>query len=309
MVNVVYHLVGVGAATSIGTTTMQTQGNRVFILAGVSQYVLPPGVVIYPTSDTIAVGTTAYIVGSSQFYTIGQVAWNNTVQVQGVDWQFVAPFTHIIELLVSPSSVHTPVQLTYDRWNIGVSTGFEITDSPVSFTVSNTTIVAEELPQPDDSITVFFTANRAMPNPQSLMAIYPLIVDDMLSIYNLYDAPNGFQTYRPIGYQVLDMSLLAVFTWDGTAWGSAVSLANGSQFYVKRLRTIYQIDGLNVVAQYVVGSGLDAAFPQVIAYPRFGEGIGKNLINDGVAGNAQIAYPAAYEVAISPGDYDSWVHP
>jgi hypothetical protein len=303
-----FRLIGVSARAQAAVYSAALGGNdRVFFIAGVKQDVLPPGMQMYPTSDTYNVATTTpYIIGSSPAYTIAQVSWNNVVKTRDVDWQLVAPFTHIIKIL-DPAHVITPVQLIYGRWNIGVRAGFEVTAYPIPFSFLDTSILAEDIPAPGQYFTVNFTQNRMLSNPQSLFAIYPLIVDDMLTDHTLYDPPLGFQSYRPIGYQVFEISTLQIFTWDGVEWANTASPSNGIQFYVKRLRTIYEIVGSTVVSRYVAGSGLNPSYPQVIAYPPFGEGIGKNLLTDAFAPTAAVEFPAAYEVSLSPGDYDPWV--
>jgi hypothetical protein len=244
-----------------------------------------------------------YVIGSSQFYTIGAVYWNGAVRTQGVDWEFVPPFTHIIRILAH--SFTTPVTLVYYRWNIGVSVGFKVTSYPVPFSFLNTTIVAEAPPPQGQYFTVSFIADRIANNPQTLFSIFPVMVDDMLADHTAYDEPLGFQTYRPRCYQVLDTTLMKIFEWTGSAWIAVQVVATGTSFYVKSLRQVWENQAGTAVLKYTAGDGPSGSYPEAITYPAFGEGIGKNLLIDGFSAEAPTQYPAAYQVCSTPGTYDS----
>jgi hypothetical protein len=105
---------------------------------------------------------------------------------------------------------------------------------------------------------------------------------------------------------VLDLNLLRIFEWDGAVWNASTVLTNGALFYVKRLRSIYQIVGGTPIVRFAAGDAANPSYPQALTYPNFGEGIGKNLLVDGFSANAAVDYPAAYEVAVSAGDFDPW---
>lgn len=280
---------------------------RVFIIAGRNQKVLSPGLALYPTSDVVAYNADTYVIGSSQNYTIGQVSWDLDLKIQNVDWEFVAPFTHIIKVL-NPPAPGTHIQLTYFRWNIGAVDGFQVTSYPVPFSFLNTTIIAENVPPPGDFFIVNFARERILNNPQTVFSLYPLTVDDMQVSHTLYDSPNGFETYRPEGYRVLDLIEMQVFTWNGSTWDTDVSVPDGTTFYVKRLRGIYQRIGDATTLKFNAGDTIpNGDYPQALTYPLYGEGVGKNLLVDGFSGNAAVDYPAAYQIAQSPGDFDPWV--
>jgi hypothetical protein len=317
-------LTGVSATAQVGTVSNTgTPGPRTFFIASTTQKVIAPGMQMYPTSDTINMGPTPYIIGSSQFYTIGQVIWNGTVKVEGVDWEFVRPFTHIIKILNPPSLgaygdglfgrgnysagqvVGTPITLVYVKWNIQVTQGFTVTSYPVPFAFSNTTIVADAIPPIGQYFTVRFVGNRIVNNPQTLFSIFPVMVDDMLADHTAYDEPNGFQTYRPECYQVLDTTVMQIFEWTGSAWVAVQEVSSGTSFYVKSLRQVWKNQMGTAVLKYTAGDGPSGSYPQAITYPAFGEGIGKNLLVDGFSADAPTQYPAAYQVISSPGTYDS----
>lgn len=324
------HLVGVYATTQIATMGEMLSPNilllgveasadsgeisgtgfpstRVFIIAGRSQKYLAPGVALYSTSDVVNYSADTYVIGSSPNYTIGQVSWDSAVKVQGVDWQFVAPFNHIVKIL-NPPALGTHIQLIYYRWNIGVPDGFTVTSYPVPFSFLNTTIIAEDVPPPGEFFTVDFVRDRPMDNPQTVFALFPLIVDDMLVNHTLYDDPTGFETYRPAGYRVLDISDMQVYAWNGSVWNLDMALPDGTLFYVKRLRGIYQRIGNATIAKFRAGDTIpNVLYPHALTYPAYGEGVGKNLMADGFSANAAVDFPASYQIAASPGDFDPWV--
>lgn len=301
-------LIGVSATAEVGTFPASTfPGPRTFFIAGVAPQPIPPGIVMLPTSDTVPMttaGGVSYAVGSSQFYTVGQVSWSNELKTQGVDYQFVSPFSHIIRIL-DPSTVSGDITLVYNRWNIGVRAGFKVNSYPVPFSFTGTSIRAERPPPPDRYFTVQFTTTRPGTNPQTLFSLSPLMVDDMLADHTVYDGAKGFQTRRPECYQVLDTTLMQIFEWTGSAWIAIQDVASGTSFYVKTLRAIYENQGGVAVRKYTAGDGPNSSYPQAITYPVFGEGIGKNLIADGFSQNARTQYPAAYQVCSTPGTYAS----
>jgi hypothetical protein len=299
-------LPGVTATAQIGTFSHAgIPAPRTFFIASTTQQVIAPGVQMYPTSDTINLGSESpYIVGSSQFYTIGKVIWNGATRVEGTDWKLVSPFSHIIQILDLPS-VGTPITLVYTRWNIQVTKGFTVTSHPVPFSFTNTTIVAEDVPPPNQHFTISYTVNRIGNNSQTLFSIFPLMVDDMLDDHLLYDEPLGFQTYRPDCYQVLDTTLMQIFEWTGYAWLAIADVPSGTSFYVKSLRQVWKNQAGTAVLKYTAGDGPNDSYPQAITYPAYGEGIGKNLLVDGFSSEAATNYPAAYQVCSTPGTYDS----
>jgi hypothetical protein len=281
-------------------------GDRTFIIGAIEQVPIAPGIVLLPTSEDIVLGSTSpYVIGSSQFYTIGQVYWDSALKVEGVDWEFVDPFRHVIRLL-TPPSLGTTISLIYYRWNIGVRSGFKVNSYPVPFAFTGTTIVAERVPQLNTFFTVEYTTVRPGDNPRSLFAIMPFMVDDLLVSHTLYDGSSGFQTYRPVDYTVYDTTNNEVWKWDGNAWFSLGPYASGTQFYVKSLRQIYEYNGSTAVVVYTAGDG-PSTIAEVLTYPLFGESIGKNFLADAFSVNAAIDYPSAYEVALRPGDYDPWI--
>jgi hypothetical protein len=296
---------GVSATTQVGTfSDAGIPGPRTFFIASTTQKVIAPGMQVYPTSDTINLGSSPYIVGSSQFYTIAQVIWNGAVKVEGTDWKFVSPFSHIIQILNEPAE-GTPITLRYVRWNIQVSSGFHITAHPVAFSFTGTTIVADAMPPIDKHITVHFAVSRIANNPQTLFSIFPLMVDDMLADHTLYDGSKGFQTYRPDCYTVLDTMLMQIFEWTGSRWIAVADVSDGTSFYVKSLRQVWANQAGTAVLKYTAGDGPSGSYPQAITYPAFGEGVGKNLLVDGFSSEAATQYPAAYQICQSPGPYDS----
>jgi hypothetical protein len=339
-------LTGVSATAQVSNISQAGfPGPRTFFIGSTTQKVIAPGVQMYPTSETIDLGSSPYIVGSSQFYTIGQVIWNGAVKVEGVDWEFVSPFTHIIKILNPPSIgsygggpygpggygvgqnlpspgaysagtygqgnygsgnfVGTPITLRYVRWNIGVTQGFQVTSYPVAFSFSNTSIVADAMPPIDQYFSVNFIGNRIANNPQTLFSIFPVMVDDMLDNHLLYDEPNGFQSYRPNCYTVVDTSDWNVYEWTGSSWRVISAISTGTSFYLKTTRQVWENQAGTAVLKYTAGDGPDGSYPQAVTYPAFGEGIGKNLLIDGFSSEAATNYPAAYQVCQSPGLYDS----
>jgi hypothetical protein len=299
------NLTGVSATAQSGTfSETGIPGPRTFFIGSTIQQVIAPGMQMYPTSDTIDLGSSPYILGSSQFYSIGLVVWNGAAKVEGTDWRPVSPFSHIIEILNLPAE-GTPITLRYVRWNIQVTEGFTVTSYPAPFSFINTTIVAEEVPPVGQFFHVSFAVNRIANNPQTLFSIFPVMVDDMLADHTIYDGSKGFQTYRPRCYQMLDTSLMQIFEWTGSSWIAISDVANGTSFYVKSLRAIYQNDAGVAVLKYTAGDGPSDSYSQAITYPPFGEGIGKNLLVDGFSADAPTQYPAAYQVCSTPGTYDS----
>jgi len=296
---------GVQASAQVGSFPARSfPGSRTFFIASTTQKVIAPGMQMYPTSDTINLGPSPYIAGSSQFYAIGQVIWNGAVKVEGTDWSFVSPFSHIVKILNEPT-VGTPITLRYVRWNIQVTRGFTVTSYPVPFSFVNATIVADAMPPIDKYFTVNFIGNRIANNPQTLFSIFPLMVDDMLVDHTLYDGSKGFQTYRPRCYQVLDTTLMQIFEWTGSAWVAVRDVANGTPFYVKSLRQVWENQAGTAVLKYTAGDGPSGSYPEAVTYPPFGEGVGKNLLVDGFSADAPTQYPAAYQICQSPGPYDS----
>ncbi len=277
---------------------------RTFWIAGIEQQSIAAGTVLLPTSEYVSLTAPNYAIGSSQFYTIGEAHWNGSLQEQGIAWNFVAPFNHIIEI-EDAGLITTPITLIYYRWDIGVRSGFTVTSHPVQFTFNGTTIIAERAPTQDKFFSVNYTMTRAGSNPMTLFARYPTIVDDILPDHLLYDGDSGFESYRPIGYRVFDISNNHVFSWNGAIWLDMDVFANNTKFYVKRERAIYNYNAGAVAVVYTAGDSL-GAIPETLAYPAFGEGIGKNLLVDGFSPGAAVNHPAAYQVAICPGLYNDW---
>jgi hypothetical protein len=299
------HLTGVSATAQFGVfSEAGLPGPRTFFIGSTIQSIIAPGVQTYPTSDTIDKGSTNYIIGSSQFYTVGQVSWGDVVRVEGTDWRLVSPFGHIIELLDPPSN-GTPITLLYVKWNIQAIQGFTVTSYPVPFSFINTTIVAEALPPTGQFFHVNFIGNRIANNPQTLFSIFPTMVDDMLDDYLLYDSPLGFQTYRPDCYTVVDTSTWNVYQWTGAEWSMISVISNGTSFYVKSTRQVWENVSGTATLKYTAGDGADGSYPEVLVYPPFGEGVGKNLLADGFSADAPTDFPAAYQICQSPGPYDS----
>lgn len=302
-------LIGNFVTAEVGTINNSgVPADRMFIIAGIEQVPIAPGIVLLPTSESIAYGPTApYIVGSSQFYTIGEVHWNGIQKTQGVDWQFVSPFNHIIEIL-DTVGILTDIQLIYYRWDIGVRAGFKVNAYPVSFGFTGTTIIAERVPAPDEFFTVEYTSTRPGDNPRTMFAIFPNMVDDFLADHTLYDDASGFQTFRPAGWKIFDTLDDNVWEWDGSNWTALGLYPNGTLFYVKRSRKVYEyttLGGVNL--QYTAGDGAAPLIEEVIDYPLFGESIGKNFLADAFSTSAASLYPSAYEISLRAGDYDTWV--
>lgn len=291
-----------------GFSTAGIPGDRVFIITGIEEPPVAPGIVMFPTSEDIPLGATAYIIGSSSLYTIGQVYWNGVLKTRGTDWQFVSPFTHIIEIL-DTTGITTDIRLIYFRWNIQVRKGFKVNDYPVPFAFINSTLVAERVPLPNQFFTVEYTSPRVGRNPTTMFARFPLIFDDMLDDHTIYDDPTGFETFRPAGYTVFDTTDVLYFTWDGSAWNSGQTLSDGTIFYVKRLHGVYQLSGGVASLLFMAGDPTpDGSVPEAISYPPYGESIGKNLLVDAFSSNAAVDYPSAYEIALNPGDFDPWAN-
>lgn len=308
------------------TEDAQIFGGRTFFIAGIEQRPLAPGIIMLPTSEDFPASyyggdvlyglglygldpygsPLAYVIGSSPRYSIGQVWWNGVPKTEGVDWEYVAPFTHILHIL-TPATIMTDVRLIYLKWDIGVRDGFKVNDYPVPFAFSGTSIIAERVPSPNQFFTVEYTSIRPGINPDTLFARYPEIVDDMLSTHTLYDGNSGFETYRPDGYQVFDLGDNQIYEWNGSIWTSIGGYPADTKFYVKRLRQIYNYTGSTVVLIYTAGDGIDPSIPEVLEYPLFGEGIGKNLFADAFLPNSQTDYPSAYMVGQRRGVYDSWL--
>ena len=297
---------GVEAVAEIAGFSMAgVPGPRTFWIAGIEQPPLAAGQVLFPTSEDVELTSPSYAIGSSQFYTIGQVRWDSADKIQGVDWDFVEPFTHIIQI-ADPMSVSTQIRLIYHRWDIGVRDGFEVTSHPVQFGFNGTSIVAEHTPPENRYFWVQYTQTRQDPNPVTMFACYPTIIDDILPNHLLYDGTSGFESYRPSGYRVYDTGLSHIYTWDGSQWGVSGTFNEGDTFYVKRKRAIYQIVSGEATVIYTAGDTITGAITETLNYPAFGESIGKNLLVDAFSGNAAIDYPESYEIALRPGLYNVW---
>jgi hypothetical protein len=302
-----YDLTGQFAVAEVGGFgTAGIPGDRIFFITGIEEPPVAPGIVVFPTSEDIALGATPYIIGSSSLYTIGQVYWNGELKTRGTDWEFVAPFTHIIEIL-DTSGITTDIRLIYFRWDIGVRKGFKVNDYPVPFAFINSTIVAERVPLPNQFFTVEYTAPRVGRNPTSMFARFQLIFDDMLDDHTIYDDPTGFETFRPVGYTVFDTTDVLYFTWNGSAWDTGQTLTDGAVFYVKRLHGVYRLSSGVASLLFLAGDPTpDMSVPEALSYPPYGESIGKNLLVDAFSPNAAVDYPSAYEIALNPGDFDPW---
>lgn len=296
-----------------GSLTTNLPGDRTFFIAGIPQIVIPAGIVLLPTSENLSIVTAvgnSYVVGSSQFYTIGELRWNGASKVQGIDWQLVAPFKHIAQI-INTAGIVTPITAVYYRWDVGIRAGFKVNSYPVKFGFSGTTIIAEQVPPINDFFTVEYTVDRRGDNPRSMFAILPTLIDDMLPLHDLYDGNSGFQSYRPSGYKVYDQNDNQVWQWSGTAWINTGQLAPDTEFYVKSLRQIMIWDGAVVTMLYSAGDG-SSAVDEVLEgparpYPPYGESIGKNFLQDAFSVNAAVDFPAAYEISLRIGDYDPWV--
>lgn len=297
-------LVGLQVNADIGSLVAAYPDARTFWIAGNRESIIPAGVVLLPTSDDLSVVAGQYIFGSSQFYTIGEVYWDGEQRVQGVDWEFVQPFTHIIRILVTDTSIGT-VRVIYYKWDIQVRAGFQVTSYPVRFTFNRTSIIAERVPPANQYFTVLYTEPRPGPNPVTLFARFPVVVDEILDVHTLYDGTTGFETYRPIGYRVFDTSDRLLYTWNGETWDSS-HLSASTTFYVKRDRAIYLFNGSTVTPVYTAGDVIDGSLVETLTYPRFGEGVGFNLLEDAFAPGAASLYPAAYQIGQHPGKYDDW---
>lgn len=320
IVDVIPSFTGVEATAQVATFTSGSgiivPQDRTFFIAGIQQQIIPPGIVLLPTSEDHPLPAGNYIIASSQSYTIGQVHWNGQVKVEGVDWEYYAPakhptLKHIVHIL-TPGTVSTAITLIFYKWDIGVRAGFKVNAWPVPFGFSGTSIIAERSPPINQFFTIEYTVTRAVNNPRSMFAIFPNMVDDMLIDHLLYDGQNGFQTFRPVGYKVFDTSDKNVWEWNGTDWISLGPYSDGSHFYVKRLRQVIQVTGLTLTVAYTAGDGA-SSLVEVISdspprvYPPFGESIAYNLLEDAFAPDAATRWPSAYQVAQHPGDYDPWV--
>lgn len=305
-------LEGVQVVAQIGVPLSTAPGPRTFVIAGIDQTTIAAGMVMLPTSEDIA--PNLYVIGTSQFYTIGEVHWNGAVQLQGTAWEFVEPFRHIIRLLVNPAGISTPVRFIYYGWDIGVRTGFIVASYPVAFAFVGTRILAEQVPPANQFFTVNYTVPRRGVNPTTMFARYPEIIDDLLPSHVDFDGISGFETYRPAGYRVFDTTAKELFRWDGMAWDTAGTFSAGTKFYVKRNRAVYQFDGNIVHLLYTAGDPLTLSIPEALSYPvspisteLFGESIGKNFLQDAFSPNAPTVFPSAYMIGQRPGDYDDWI--
>lgn len=312
-----HNLIGVSASGQTGTLALAgIPGPRTFIIAGIKQQPIAPGIVLLPTSESYALTASNYIIASSQFYTIGEVHWDGETKIQGVDWEYFAPanhptMKHIVHIL-TPGTVSTNITLIFYRWDIGVRAGFKVNAWPVPFGFTGTSIVAERVPPENEYFTVEYTSTRPGNNPRTMFAMFPNMVDDVVPYHTIYDGADGFQTFRPETYKVFDEGDHNVWEWISGSWVNLGPYPDNTYFYVKRLRQILLWDGSSLILEYTAGDG-SSAQDRVISdnaprvYPLFGESIAYNFLADAFQPNAPIDYPSAAEVADNPGDYDPWV--
>jgi hypothetical protein len=306
----------VSATAEVGSLGLGVPGDRTFIIAGINQEEIPRGIVLLPTSEDYVLPLSNYIVASSQFYTVGEVHWDDELKVEGTDWEYFTPtnrpaLKHIIHIL-TPGTVSTNITLVFYKWDIGVRSGFKVNIWPVPFGFTGTSIIAERIPPMNDFFAVEYTKERPGDNPRSMFSIFPQMVDDMLSDHTLYDNSNGFQTFRPDTYKVYDTSDNNVYEWIGSVWVNLGQYPPDSNFYVKRLRQVFYWNGLTIDEIYTAGDG-PSSVEQVISentpkvYPLFGDSIAYNFLLYAFSPTASVDFPSADEVANSPGDYDVWV--
>jgi hypothetical protein len=311
IISPIINITGVFAAAQINNFGFagSVQQPRTFFMAGIGQAAVAPGIVMFPTSEDCTIQSSFgedYAIGSSPNYYVGEVHWNSAKKIQGVDWELVSPFGHIVHI-INNGGIVTPITLIYYQWDVGIRAGFQVTSYPIPFAFNGTRIIAERVPLPGKFFTVQYIMTRWGDNPRSIFARYPLIVDELQASHVDYDDISGFQTYRPDGYTVFDLSDNKIWVWNAGIWSVSSTPPDNTKFYVKRDRVIYLLSGGSVNPVFTAGDDLNGSFPEVIGYPLFGEGVGKNVLEDGFSVGASINYPEAYEISVNPGDYDPWI--
>lgn len=193
------------------------------------------------------------------------------------------------------------VRFRFNGWRVGSAKDFDI----VSTINTNYEFVQgffryDTLPSAGLSTTINFLTTRKGDLRHSILIRTPVLVNDIRANHLDFDSPDGFETNRVVGTQIINTIDNTIYAWDGVVWNSVGTVPIGQQIYVTRLQEVYEFDGVNYNRLFVVG--LDSPTPPFLPFPNDGKGITFGTYAYGQAPDASTDYPEALEIINNPGD-------
>ena len=197
------------------------------------------------------------------------------------------------------------VRYRFNGWPVGPLGGYIVNPmtpplDTIGYDIIEGVLIFDSLPVENLFISINYNKSRPGGLPESILVRMENIVADILPDHETYDSPNGFNTFRPVGTQVIDTTTNLTYTWDGTIWNADPVPIPGARYYVTRPQQIWEWDGAAWNLLFNVGDAFTK--PPVLDFPVFGEGITYGTYAFGSSLNAATEYEDAYQVMQHPGD-------
>ena len=278
---------------------------------------ITPGIDILQTSDDVVAVDAPYVfaptdrVGILAVYVqIGGVG-PFTLATEGVDYDFVTDFDHIVEFApafgLAPADV---VRLVYGRWFTGKLGSFKITSTPVPLDYEDQYMVATTEPPANDTITIEYVFDRRGTQPQSMLSGVENVVAEMVDDIGVYNNPDPqtFDETAFLGMRVIDTTLNQIFVYNTTGtYTTVMAVPVGYTFLVTRTQEIWQFDGTTYTRLFEVGDS--SPTPPVLAWPPFGIGVTHGPYYLGTAPGADVQWPEAKQIMDAEGECTEFESP
>jgi len=205
---------------------------------------------------------------------------------------------------IEPADV---VRYTFNGWHVGPLGGYTVDSmvaplgiAPYGYDIVGGILRFDAVPPVNDFFSITYNVPRPNGLPESILVRMENIVADILPDHESYDPPNGFDTFKPVGMQIINTTTNMTYTWDGTVWNTDPVPLVGAQYYVTRHQQIWEYDGFGFNLLFNVGDPFTK--PPVVGYPAFGAGIRYGTYAYGTSTDALAQWPDAFHIMQHSGD-------
>ncbi|RKZ85740.1 MAG: hypothetical protein DRQ39_06720 [Gammaproteobacteria bacterium] len=205
---------------------------------------------------------------------------------------------------IEPADV---VRYTFNGWVVGPLGGYTVDTmvlplsvAPYEYDIVDGILSFATIPPPNAFFSITYNVARPNGQPESILVRMKNIVADILPDNEAYDLPNGFNTSRAVGTQIINTTTNLTYTWDGIVWNTDPVPVIGEHYYVTRHQQIWEYDGAGFNLLFNVGDPFTK--PPVVDYPTFGAGIRYATYAYGTSTDALAQWPDAFYIMQHPGD-------
>jgi len=197
------------------------------------------------------------------------------------------------------------VRFVFNGWRVGPLGGYTVPPlvaplDTLGYDIVDGIFRFDSTPPENAFFAINYTVARPAGSPESILVRMENIAADILADHESYDDPNGFETSRPVGTQIINTTENRTYTWDGTVWNADPFPVPGDQYYVTRPQQIWEWDGVSFNLLFSVGDAFTK--PPVVDYPAFGQGITYGTYAFGSSTDALAQWPDAFYIMQHPGD-------